>query len=252
MKGVIKARAVIYYTAFQDRAQNISFYNDDLNTFVNYSIRDINTGHVGAEFMFEAKIIPGLYASIVGVTGRHIYKDRASATVTRDNDAEVLISDETVYWENFYVGGHQNHAATLGIDYRSPKFWRVGVDVNYLNGVWINVNPARRTENAVELVEEDSPQWRNIIDQEKTDNAFTLDLSGGYSWKMNKTINGMKKNWYMYLNVGLNNVLNKQDIRTGGYEQYRYDFEEKDPETFPRRYYYAFGFSAYVNLTFRL
>ena len=81
---------------------------------------------------------------------------------------------------------------------------------------------------------------------------MTMDLNGGYSWKMNKTIDGLKKNWFMYLNVGLSNVLNKKDVKTGGYEQYRYDFENRDPETFARRYYFANGFTAYVNLTFRL
>ena len=247
-----KARAVVYYTAFKDKSQNISFYNDELNNFVNYSISDISTGHLGLELMGEVKLYPGLYASIVGVIGHHIYTDRMKATITQDNNAQILVSDETVYSENFYIGGHQQNAATFGLDYRSPKFWRIGVDVNYLDGVWISINPARRTEQAVELVEQDSDQWKNILDQEKTDNAVTLDLNGGYSWKMNKTINGLKKNWFMYLNVGLSNVLNKKDIKTGGYEQYRYDFEERDPETFPRRYYHAYGFSAYVNLSFRL
>jgi hypothetical protein len=247
-----KARAVFYYTAFRDKISNINFYNDDLNSFVNYSISGIDTRHLGLELMGEVKIIPGLYASVVGVLGHHIYTDRMQATVTQDNNAEVLVENEIVYADNYYLGTYQQNAATFGLDYRSPKFWRIGVDVNYLDGAWISINPARRTEPAVELVEEGSDQWNNILDQEKTDNAVTLDLNGGYSWKMNNTVNGMKKSWFMYLNIGLSNVLNKKDIKTGGYEQYRYDFENRDPDTFPRRYYYAYGFTAYVNLSFRL
>jgi len=246
-----KARAVFYYTQFKDKSQNISFYNDDQNNFVNYSISGVDTRHIGVELMAEAKIIPGLYASVVAALGQHIYTDRMTATVTQDNTAEI-IENQTVYADNYYLGGYQQNAATLGLDYRSPKFWRIGIDVNYLNGVWININPARRTVAAVELVEEDSDLWNNILDQEKADHAFTMDLNGGYSWKMNKTAKGMKKNWFMYLNVGLSNVLNKKDIRTGGYEQYRYDFEDKDPDKFARRYYYGYGFTAYVNLSFRL
>ncbi len=247
-----KARAVFYYTGFRDKVQNISFYNDAEQNFVNYSLRNINTQHIGVELMAEAKIVPGLYASAVAVLGRHIYTSRPLATITQDNNAEVLVEDEVVYADNYYLGGHQQNVLTVGLDYRSPKFWRIGADVNYLNGMWININPARRTEQAVNLVDADSEQWNNILDQEKTDASVTLDLNGGYSWKMDKTIKGMKKTWYMYLNVGLTNVLNKRDIVTGGFEQYRYDFEERDPETFPRKYYYAYGFSAYVNLSFRL
>ena len=253
MKGDdFKVRAVVYYTSFSDKIQNISYYNDDQQNFVNYSLRGISTGHFGAELMFEMNLMPGLTASIVGVTSRNQYKSRPLGTITQDNTSEILVEDEVIYIDNYYLGGHQQNAATLGLDYRSPKFWRVGIDVNYVNGVWINVNPARHTLQAVELVESGSDQWNNILDQEKTDNAVTIDLNGGYSWKMNKTVNGMKQNWFMYLNVGLSNVLNNKDIRTGGFEQYRYDFEERDPETFPRKYYYAYGMTAYVNLSFRL
>jgi hypothetical protein len=247
-----QARAVFYYTSFRDQVQNISFYNDAEQNFVNYSLRNINTQHLGVELMVEAKILPSLYANAVAVLGRNIHTSRPLATITQDNTAEVLVVDEVVYADNYYLGGHQQNVFTLGLDYRSPKFWRVGIDMNYLNGMWIPINPARRTEQAVSLVEADSEQWHNILDQEKTDPAVTLDLNGGYSWKMDKTIKGMKKSWYMYLNVGLTNVLNKKDIVTGGFEQFRYDFENRDPETFPNRYFYAYGFSAYVNLSFRL
>lgn len=246
-----KARAVFYYTSFKDQVQSISFYHDDFQNFVNYSITNIGTSHIGVELMAEAKIVPGLYASVVAVLGRHTYNGRPNATITRDNDEEPLAVNQIVYADNYYLGGHQQNAATIGLDYSSPKYWRVGMDINYLNGVWISINPARRTADAIELVEYQSDQWNAILNQEKTDPAVTVDLNGGYSWKMDRTIKGMKKSWFMYLNVGLSNVLNKKDIATGGFEQYRFD-DEKDPEKFPRKYYYAQGFSAYVNLSFRL
>jgi hypothetical protein len=69
---------------------------------------------------------------------------------------------------------------------------------------------------------------------------------------MDKTIKGMKKSWYMYLNVGLTNVLNKKDIVTGGFEQFRYDFENRDPETFPNRYFYAYGFFSLCEPKFQI
>lgn len=246
-----KARAVFYYTTFKDKVQNISFFHDDFRNFVNYSLSGINTRHFGAELMAEVTIVPGLTAAIVGVLGRNVYDGRPTATITRDNTEEILEENVTIYADKYYLGGHQQNAGTFSLNYRSPKYWRIGAELNYLNGVWVSINPARRTDNAVELVEYESEQWNNILDQEKTDPAVTLNLNGGYSWKMDKTIKGMKKSWFMYLNVGLTNVLNNTNIATGGYEQYRFD-DERDPERFPRRYFYAQGFSAYVNLSFRL
>jgi hypothetical protein len=117
--------------------------------------------------MVEAKILPSLYANAVAVLGRNIHTSRPLATITQDNTAEVLVVDEVVYADNYYLGGHQQNVFTLGLDYRSPKFWRVGIDMNYLNGMWIPINPARRTEQAVSLVEADSDQWNSILDQEK-------------------------------------------------------------------------------------
>ncbi|MEZ5022317.1 MAG: hypothetical protein R2728_03460 [Chitinophagales bacterium] len=36
----------------------------------------------------------------------------------------------------------------------------MGIDINYLNGVWVSINPARRTADAIELVEYQSDQWK--------------------------------------------------------------------------------------------
>ncbi len=245
-----KARAVFYYTAFNDATRSLSFWHDDFQSFVNYSLTNVDTRHFGTELMVEAQIVTGLTGSVVAVLGRHIHNGRPNATITRDNDEEALQTGQVIYADKYYVAGTPN-AATFGLNYQGKKHWRLGMEVVYSNGSWIPINPARRTTDATELVDYQSDQWNAILEQEKTDAYTTLNINGGYSWSLNQTFKGMKSRRYMVFNVGLSNVLNKRDIITGGYEQLRFD-DDKDPNKFPTRYYYGQGIYTYINISFRM
>ena len=57
-------------------------------------------------------------------------------------------------------------------------------------------------------------------------------------------------------NLGVNNILNKKDIVTGGFEQLRYDAQlfSSDPVSvgkFPPRLYYAYGMNFFVSVALR-
>jgi hypothetical protein len=47
------------------------------------------------------------------------------------------------------------------------------------------------------------------------------------------------------------NLLNNQDYVNGGYEQYRYDYENKDVSTFPTRYSYMQGLNFFLQGSMR-
>jgi hypothetical protein len=166
-----------------------------------------------------------------------------------DNTAQIL-NEQTVYSENFRVGSTPQEAYSLGISYRSPKFWFVSITGNYFDQMWLDFNPIRRTEAAVEGVDPKSQQWHDIIDQTRLDAAYTLDLFGGYSYKISRTAN-KKKPMFLVFNVGINNILNNQNIITGGYEQLRFDFDTKDPNQFPPKLYYAYGLNYFASVTLR-
>src|SRR5690606_17254867 len=132
--------------------------------------------------------------------------------------------NEVIYSKNFQLGGTPQTAATLGLNYRSPKYWFASVNVNYFDDMYLDINPIRRTWAAVEEVPNPSDNYDLIIKQERLKRQYTIDLFGGYSWKLDKNFKGMKKAHYLYLNVGVNNITNNKDLVTGGYEQLRYDF----------------------------
>lgn len=247
-----KARLSGYFTKFNDQTQTMTFFHDDYRNNVNYTLTNIDKIHFGGELGVEAKIYKGFSASLAATIGRSFYTSRQRATVTVDNSSEILSSDEIIFSEYFKVGGTPQTAATLGFSYNSPKYWFVNMYVNYFDDMWLDFNPIRRTWAAVEEVPNPSDNYDLIIKQERLKRQFTLDIFGGYSWKLDKTFKGMKKAHYLYLNVGVNNITNNKNMITGGYEQLRYDFENANVNKFPSRYFYAYGVNYFVNVTYKL
>jgi hypothetical protein len=247
-----KARAVAYYTQFEDQTNTVSFYHSDYRNFVNYSITNIDKRHVGVELALEYNFGKGFSANAVAAIGEYYYTDRPVATITVDNTSELLADNETVYAKNFFVGGTPQSAYTLGLNYRAKKFWFVNLNFNYFDNTYIDFNPARRTEAAIDLVPADSDQWDAIVSQEKTEGQFTIDFFGGKSWKLNNYFKSIKRNTFLVLNAGVSNITNNKDLVTGGYEQLRYDFQDKDPNAFAPKYFYSFGTTYFINLILRI
>ncbi|MEI2750499.1 MAG: TonB-dependent receptor [Ferruginibacter sp.] len=246
----VKIRATGYYTTFKNQLNVLTFYDDEFRNFVNYAISNIGKVHAGAELGFEAKVYKGLSVTGAAAFGRYRYNTRQLATVTADNSAAVLSRDVTVYSKNFYVPTPQE-AYTIGLDYRSPKFWFLNVNFNYFDNMYLDFNPIRRTASAVNGIEQGSPLWNDIIDQRRLSSQYTVDVFAGYSWLMNKNIKGMKKRTFMVFNVGINNVLNNQDIVSGGFEQLRFDIAEKNTNKFPDRNFYAYGINFFASIGVR-
>jgi hypothetical protein len=248
----VKLKAVFYYTQFMNQTKTLSFFHDDLNSFVNYTLTGIDKRHMGGELGIEYKLMPELSLSAAIAIGQYIYTSRPEATITQDNNSAVLVENETIYLRNYYVGGMPQNAYNVGLRYSSPKFWFANVNANYAHRFWVDPSPARRTQGAVDVIEGQSEQWQAILDQEEIPGNFTVDLFGGYSWKLNKGFKGMKNNHYLYFTIGVNNILNNKSIINTAFEQLRYDFDGKDPERFPTKYAYSPGINYFLNVAFRL
>jgi TonB dependent receptor len=246
----LKVRATGYYTRFKNGLDVLTFYNDEFQNFVNYAISNIGRTHMGIEFGAEAKIYKGLSLTAAAAVGEYTYNTRQSATVTADNSAAVLATNDVVYVKDFYVPTPQR-AYTIGLDYRSPQFWFINVNFNFFDKMYLSYNPIRRTASAVNGVPEGSEQWHQILDQTELEDQYTLDAFAGYSWLMNRKFNKLKKRTFLVFNVGVNNILNNTNIVSGGYEQLRFDFAEKNTNKFPDRRFYAYGINFFASVGIR-
>jgi hypothetical protein len=245
----IKYRISAYLTRFVNGMDVKTFYHDGYGNFVNYVLSGINKMHTGIESGLEWKLNGRLTLSAAIAAGNYFYTSRQSVTVTADNDASAL-EKTLIYSKGFKVGGTPQQAYGLNIAYQPSGNMYFNLTGNYFRQQWLDFNPLRRTYAAIENVAEGSEQWNRIISQEKLPDQYTLDFFGGCSFRLKS--NRSKKQKTILVNVGINNLLNKKDIISGGYEQLRFDTDTKNIDKFPPKYFYAMGLNFSINLTFRI
>lgn len=247
----LRGRVTGFYTQFKDIADVRNFYHDDLKTFVNYTLSGIGKRYTGIEVAFDASLGHGFSVSGVASVGEYIYTDRPVTTTTQDNKDTLLSSGDKVYFKNLRIAGGPQSAYTLGLNYRSKHYWYANLSFNYFDHIYVDANPIRRTLPALEYVDEGTNKWQNILGQEKLDGQFTMDISGGWSWKLDEKYRIIKKNTFILFNVGISNLLNNKDLVSSGFEQLRFDFVKHNINAFPSKYSYAYGRSYFASITFR-
>jgi len=246
----VKARVSAYYTQFKDATQIYSFYNDLYNNYTNQIITGIDKRNFGLEIGSEVKVTSTINASLVAAIGQNVYTNRPTGFTIQDNDATTLVEGETIYQQNYHQANGPEQAYSLGVEYRNPHYWFVKLNANYFMNNYLQFNPTRRTTAAISdeygdnKVEEGSDLYNSILSQEKLNDAFTLDFFGGKSWKI--------KGYYIYVNAGVNNILNNTDFITGGYEQRRFDYKNRNVDKFPPKYFYGYGVNYFISLGVRL
>ena len=237
----IKSRLSLYYTNFVDQIYSRSFYHEELRSFVNYQMTGVDKVHYGIEIGIEGKISQNFTLTAVLAHGEYSYNSRPTATISVDNIAQVL-SNRTVYLKNYMVGGFPQTAGSIGIKYFSSKYIFAGFNINYYDNIYLDINPDRRTAEAVRNFAPDYPDRKLVIDQERLDASYTLDAYVGKSWRIDYK-------YYISVNFSINNLLNTQDFAFGGFEQYRYN--PLDMDKFPPKYFYLYGRQYYLNVNFR-
>jgi hypothetical protein len=225
-----------YYSRLDDQVKIMSFYHEDLRTFVNYAMSDIDKQYMGAEFGTEYKITSALSANMVAALGQHTYESNPSVIVTQDNNEEVKQADN-VYTTGFKQSGTPMLATTVGLKYNSPKYWWVGVNASYFDEIFLDFNPVPRAPDSSNPA---NPYWRWSL-PEQLPSAITVDAFAGKSWRLD--------DYYISLSANLSNITNNKDFITGGYEQLRYKYDVEDGNFFKPKYYYYYGFNYFLNLS---
>lgn len=238
----IKSRITLFYTDFLDQTWSRSFYHEEFRTFVNYIMTGVDTRHLGIEFGTDIVLSSTLSAYLVAGTGDYFYNSRPVVTIARDNDFEVISDQRTVYLKNYKVGGMTHSAASAGLRYDNPNFWFVGINGNVFANGYMDINPDRRTAEAVQHLVVTDPQWDQLLKQEKLDPGFTLDLFAGKSWRI-------RNDYFLNINLSISNLLDAKDLNIGGFEQLRYDPHQ--PDRFESKYFYLYGRTYFLNLAFR-
>lgn len=237
-----------FWTNIYDATERSSFYDDNFSTYTNYVLTGVNKTYKGVEAGIAVKVLPDLTVSFAGTFSRYQYKNRPRGTRSFENGA-LPDTTQTVYLKNFYVSGTPQTALNLAINYNAPKMWFFEVNATWMDDSYIDLSPIRH-EYMPELfsfvgsAEEYEAKVKEITAQEKLRDVFLLNASIGKVLYVNRKLS-------LNFNVSVNNILNKKNIQTGGYQQSRFDYTNYDVNKYPSRFYYTQGIRIFANVGVR-
>ena len=269
---IFKARITSYYTLIKNATQTSFFYAEGIfddgagynntSAFVSQTLTHLNKKNLGAELSLEYQMNPTLKTTFSVAFGKYSYDSNPNVIVINDAEASIentnpVFNFGTALLKNYKQAGMPQQAYALGIEYRDPKYWWIGANINYLANSYIDVSPIARTNhfytnpasgfNFPEATEE---RARELLQQEKFDPTTLLNLTGGKSWRI------YGKNVGLFASI--NNVLNAA-YKTGGYEQARNaNFRQRNQDvssgtpSFGNKYFYGYGRTYFINLSINL
>ncbi|MGY0391445.1 carboxypeptidase regulatory-like domain-containing protein [Bizionia sp. KMM 8389] len=260
---IVKAKLTGYYTKIED-ANEISFYYadgitnigdefNDTSAFVQEILQGVDKKHIGAELGIEAQVTPTIKLKGVAAVGQYTYDNNPNLYLTSTS-----FDRSPTYQSNlkdYKVAGGPQQAYSVGFEYRDPDYWWFGATVNYLSNTYVDVSPLLRTENfylandGLPINNYDEAIATELLKQEEFDAYFTVNLTGGKSWKIGE--------YYIGVFASVNNLLDEV-YKTGGFEQGRNAnytellADNQNPERqFGPKYWYGRGATYFVNVNFR-
>jgi hypothetical protein len=268
----LKMRLTAFYSKIQNQTETSFFFGDgagiddpattanESNAFVAETVTNLDKRNLGLEFGAEYPITSTLKITTSIAYGDYIFdsnpnvKVSSDAAATPDNPSPLNDYGQAKL-KNYKQSGMPQAAASFGVEYRDPKFWWVGANINYLANNYIDIAPITRTDrfftdplgvNNNPFPEATQARANELLKQEKFDNFALLNFTGGKSWKVENNTFGFF--------ASINNVMNVV-YKTGGFEQARnsnyrqlnQDVSSGTP-AFAPKYFYGFGRTYFLNL----
>ena len=250
----LKARFTAYFNETENTTDIAFYYADNISTgngeFVSEVVSGQNKRNKGLEAGIEYQLTSTLKATAVAAFGEYTYTNNPNLVIHADGDVGDIFNGKATM-EGYKQAGMPQQAYSAGLEYRDPKFWWIGANVNYLSNNYLDVAPLLRTSQFITNSDEanfpyDPELAARYLAQEKFD-AFTLvNLVGGKTWRIKEKTLGLFAN--------VNNVFDIQ-YKTGGFEQGRnasyselYKDHQGPTRAFGPKYFYGYGRTFMVNV----
>lgn len=258
--STVKARLTGYYSLVSDANEISFFYADGLSgvfgerAFVQELLQGVEKKQLGLEFGIEAQVMPTIALKGALSMGQFTYNNNPNLVLT-SNGFPNGIDYEEANLKNYKIAGGPQRAASVGFEYRDPKYWWFGATANFFSNAYLDVSSLTRTKNfyletdGFPFPDYDPTLARALLTQEKFDSYMVINAVGGKSWRIGKK--------YLGLFVSLNNLLDIE-YKTGGFEQGRnanYPSLKTDvnhpTRRFGPKYWYGRGATYFINLNLR-
>jgi hypothetical protein len=254
-----KARLTGYFSETLNATDINFYYSDGINAFVSEIVTGMNRKNRGGELGLEWQANSTLKFTGVAAYGEYTISNNPMVDV-KDDAGLVNFGARQANLKGYKQAGMPQQAYSFGVEYRDPKFWWIGANVNYIAENYIDVSVIKRSSSyyqnlaageAGDVV--DPILAAKYLEQERFDPLRLLNLVGGKSWR----IHG-KYTIGLFANV--NNVLDVS-YKTGGFEQsrngnYQQDYQDHQSANgygkFSSKYFYGYGrtYMANIYLTF--
>lgn len=252
----VKARATAFYTKIEDEIEKGFGYIDggEGSYFVAELMTGVDKQHLGAELAIEAQITPTIKVSGVAALGQYTYTNNPDYYLFSDDfiksDGRAFRDYDISYLKDYRLQTGPQTGYSLGIEYRDPKFWWLGVSGNYLTNNYLDVAPYRRTVNFIRDIENEinEEKLKEVLKQSRVSDEFMLNLNVGKTFRFGS--------YYLGTSLTVNNILDNKNYITGGFEQLRlgnYDnaINENQQTLFGPRMFYGAGRTFFFNVFVR-
>ena len=249
-----------YYSQIKDATDWQNFYFDDINSFSYVSMTGQNKEYYGVEWGLNFKLSSSLNFKAIGTVceakntnnARVWYMSSTSGTFNDANNNQ----PELVLNKNMREAGTPLTALGFILSYHQSG-WFIDLNGNYYDRIYLSYSPCYRYESTIkarkaagETVTDNAGNvLSSALEQEKGNGGFMLDASIGKSIRL-------KHGRTMSINLMVTNLLNNQNIVTGGYEQSRSDYTSSGNSraySFARnpKKYYAYGINGMLNIAYK-
>lgn len=242
-----------YYSRVADGTEWQNFYYDNINSFSYVSLTGVEKEYYGGELGANFKINSAFNVKLIGHLSEAKYVDNTKVRYMNSTSAEYI--DDICYNKDMRESGTPLTAVSLGLSYHSGG-WFIDLNGNYYDRIYLSYSPSYRYLKSLEdrqavygdIFNPDGSIIDGALDQAKGEGGFMLDASIGKSIYLKKGS--------LSINLTLTNILNNQDIVTGGYEQSRSEYTEAgNARTYkfsknPMRFY-AYGTNGMLNITYK-
>jgi hypothetical protein len=270
----LKTRLTAYYSKIQNATETSFFFADGVSlddgdpatdntsssAFVAETITGLDKKNIGAELGFEYQMTSTVKITATGAYGEYTFDSNPNIAYNIDSQASATNLNPAYNFgaanlKGYKQSGAPQQAASIGIEYRDPRFWFIGANANYLGNSYIDIAPITRTKdflidptfgNGVPFAEATPERTKELLSQEKFEEIKLVNFVGGKSWR----VGGKTFGFF----ATINNAFNLK-YKTGGFEQARNaNFSQLNQDVssgtpaFAPKYFYGNGRTYFVNL----
>ncbi len=237
----LHANVSAYYNHINRATEWNCFYFDDINSFSYNSMTGLSKSYYGVEAGLNFKVNSAFNVKLIGTISEA--KNTSDAQVRYLNSTEGTYSDDVAYVKNMRGSGTPLTATSIILSYHKGG-WYIDLNGNWYDRIYLSYSPYYRYSSSMASTGQTEP-----ADQHRGHGGWMFDGSIGKSIYL-------KNGHSMSINLTVNNILNNENIVTGGYEQSRSDYTSSgNQRTYvfsnnPKKYY-VMGTNGMINIAYK-